>query len=57
MPVLFYCSEKMIYREKERSAIRDVQSDKLRCLLCITRMDRLLKAQIKRVMQRGECGR
>ena len=47
VPVLFYCCETMIYREKERSTIRDLQMDNLRCFLCITRMDRILKAQIK----------
>ena len=37
----------MIWREKERSRIKDVQVDNLRGLLSIRRMDRVLNAWIK----------
>ena len=38
VPILTYGSETMIWREKERSRIWDVQMDNLRCLLGIRRM-------------------
>ena len=47
VPVLLYGSETMIWREKERSRIRDVQMDTLRGLLDIMRMDRVLKARVR----------
>ena len=40
-------SETMIWIEKERSRIKDVQVDNLRGLLSIRRMDRVLNAWIK----------
>ena len=46
MPVLLYASEAMIWREKERSGIRAVEMDNLRCLLGIRRKDRVRKTQI-----------
>ena len=46
LPVLLYASEAMIWREKERSGIRAVEMDNLRCLLGIRRKDRVPKTQI-----------
>ena len=42
-PVLIYCSDTMLWREKEKSRLRDVQMDSLRGLLGIRRMDRVSK--------------
>ena len=39
VPVLMYGSEMMLWKEKERSRIRDVQMDNFRGLLGIRRMD------------------
>ena len=47
VPVLMYGSEKMLWKEKERSRIRTVQMDNLRGLHGIRRMDRVLNAQIR----------
>ena len=47
MPLLLYGSEKMIWREKERSTIRAWQLDNLKGLLGISRMERLLNARIR----------
>ena len=44
MPVLAYSSEKMIWREKERSRIRAVQMKNLRGLLGISRVVKLPNA-------------
>ena len=41
MPVLLYECETMIWTEKDRSRIRDVQMDNLRGLLGIRRKDRV----------------
>ena len=46
VPILMYGSETMLWKEKERSGIRDVQMDNLRGLLGIRRMDRLPNARI-----------
>ena len=40
VPVFSYGSETMIWKEKERSRIRAVQTDTLRGLLGIRRMDK-----------------
>ena len=40
VPVLTYGSETMIWKEKERSRIRAVQTDELRGLLGIWRMEK-----------------
>ena len=45
--VLMYESETMIWKEKERSRIRNVQIDNLRGLLGIKMMDRVLYAWIR----------
>ena len=47
VPVLMYGSEKMIWREKERSRVTSVRMDNLRGLLGIRRMDRVLNAWIR----------
>ena len=44
VPVLMYCSETMLWKEKERSRVRAIQMDNLRRLLGIRRMDRVLNA-------------
>ena len=49
MPVLWYGSETMIWREKERSRIRAVQMDNLRSLFGIRRMDKVLNALIRQL--------
>ena len=40
-------AETMLWKEKERSRIRDVQMDNLKGLLGIRRMDRVPNAQIR----------
>ena len=45
MPALKYCSETMIWKEKERPRIRAVQMDNLRGLLGIRRMDTVPNAR------------
>ena len=51
VPVLAYDTETLIWKEKERSRIRDVQTDNLRGMVGIRSMD-------KGVQQSGEvCGR
>ena len=47
VPVLLYGSETMIWREKERSRIRDVQMDNLRGLLDVRRRDRVPNERIR----------
>ena len=47
VPVLMHFSETMLWKDKERSTIRDVQMDNLRGLLGIRRMDRILNAKIR----------
>ena len=47
VPVLLYVSETIIYREKERSWIRDVQVNNLRGILGIRRMNKVPNAQIR----------
>ena len=42
-----YGSEKMIWKDNERSRIRAVQMDNLRGLLGIRRMDKVPNVQIK----------
>ena len=49
MPVLWYGSEIMIWREKERSRIRAVQMGNLRSMFGIRRMDKVLNAQIRQL--------
>ena len=49
MPMLTYCNETMIGREKERSRIRDVQMDNLIGLLGIRRMDKVPNARIRQL--------
>ena len=46
VPVLMYGSETILWNEKERSGIRNVQMNNLRGLLGITRMDRVPNARI-----------
>ena len=46
VPVLMYGSKTKLWKEKERSRIRVVQTDNLRGLLGIRRMDRVLNAWI-----------
>ena len=47
VPVHTHDSETMIWREKERSRIRVVQIDNLRCLLGIRRMDKVPNTRIR----------
>ena len=47
VPVLMYWSETMLWKEKERSRIRDVHIDNLRGLLCIRRMDKATNGRIR----------
>ena len=47
VPVLMYGSETVLWKEKERSRIRDVQMDNLRGLLVTRRMNKVLNAQIR----------
>ena len=56
MPVLMYDSETMIWKEKERSRIWDVQMDNLRGLLGIRRMN-IPECMDKGVVRCGEGGR
>ena len=49
VPVLMYDSERMVRKEKERSRVRSVQMDNLRCLLSIRRMDKVLNARIRQL--------
>ena len=49
VPVRNYGSEKMIWREKERSRIRAVQMENLRGLLGIRRMDKVPNALIRQL--------
>ena len=49
VPVLRYCSKTIIWKEKERSRIRGLQMDNLRCLLGIRRMDKVQNARKKGV--------
>ena len=49
VPILTYGSETMIWREKERSRIWDVQMDNLRCLLGIRRMDKVPNARTRQL--------
>ena len=49
VPVLMYGSEKMLWREKERSRVRAVQMDNLRGLLGIRRMDKVPNARIRQL--------
>ena len=51
MPLLLYGSEKMIWREKERSTIRAGQIDSLRSFLGIRRMDHVTKCADKGVVR------
>ena len=46
VPVLTYGSETMIWREKERFRIRDVQMDNLIVFLGMRRMDKVPNARI-----------
>ena len=46
-PVLMYNSETMLWKEKERTRIRDVHMDNLKGLLGIRMMDRVLNAWIR----------
>ena len=47
MLVLIYGSETMIWKEKERSKIRAVQMDNLRCLLDIMKINKVPNAWIR----------
>ena len=47
VPVLLYGSETMKWREKKRSRIKHVQTENLRGLLGIRRMDRVLNVWIR----------
>ena len=49
MPVFTYGSETMIWKEKERSMIRDAQMDNLRGFLEIRRMNKTLNAWIRKL--------
>ena len=45
--VFMYGNETILWKEKERSRIRAVQMDNLRCLLGISWIDRILNARIR----------
>ena len=47
VPVLMYGIETMLWKENERSRIRAVQTDNLRVLLGIRRIDRVPNARIR----------
>ena len=47
VPAFMYGSETMLWKEKERSRIRTVQTDNLRGMLGIRRMDRIPNAWIR----------
>ena len=47
VPVLMYGSERNIWKEKQRSRIRIVQMNNLRCLLGITRMGKIPNAWLR----------
>ena len=47
VPALMYDTEKMLWKEKERSRVKAVQMDNLRGLLGIRRMDRVFNAWIR----------
>ena len=49
LPVLMYGREKLIWREKERSRIRDVQMDSLIGLLGMRRIDKVPNAWIRQL--------
>ena len=49
VPFLTYGSETMLWKRKERSRIRAVQTDNLKGLLGITRVDRVPNARIKKL--------
>ena len=49
MPVLTYSSERMMWREKERSRINSVHIYKLRGLLGIRRMDKVENTRIRQL--------
>ena len=46
VPVLMYGSDTILWREKERSRIRNIQMDNLRGMLGIRRIDRVPNARI-----------
>ena len=47
VPVLMYGNDTMLWKEKERSKIRDIRMDNLRGLLGIRRMDRVPNARVR----------
>ena len=47
VPVLMHGSETMLWKEKEKSRIKDVQMDNLRGFFGIRKMDRVPNARIK----------
>ena len=49
VPVLTYSSEKIIWREKERSRIWDVQMDNLRGLQGIRRMNKVPNGRMRQL--------
>ena len=49
VPVPTYVSETMIWKEKERSRIGDVERDNFRGLLGIRRMDKVPNARIRQL--------
>ena len=51
MTVLMYGRETMIWKENERSRIKAVQTDKLKGLLGIKRMDKVQNARIRELMK------
>ena len=46
---ILHGSETMIYREKERSRIKDVQMDSFRGLLGVRRLDRIPNVQMREI--------
>ena len=49
VPILTYGSETMIWRKKEKSRIRAVQTDNVRGLLDIGRMNKVPNVQIRQL--------
>ena len=54
VPVFMYGSEIMLWKEKERSRIRDVQMENLRGSLSIRRMDKVPNARTSCAKRRRE---
>ena len=55
MPVLMYGSEKLFWKDKERSTVRVVQVDSLRGWLGIRKIDRVLNTRIRKLWGLKKC--